>query len=94
MIKRILLVNKFYYPSGGYCVVTLNTQSLLRCRGHEVGGFSMKYPENIESEWSKYFAGEVNFSGGHEKKMAAVKRTLGMSDVTEMHIQKIEIKFW
>lgn len=68
MIKRILLVNKFYYPSGGYCVVTLNTQSLLRCRGHEVGVFSMKYPENIESEWSKYFAGEVNFSGGHEKK--------------------------
>ena len=65
MAQRILLVNKFYYPRGGDCVVTLNTQSLLHSHGHEVAVFSMQYPENIESEWSKYFAGEVDFSGGN-----------------------------
>lgn len=81
MIKRILLVNKFYYPRGGDCVVTLNTQSLLRSRGHEVAVFSMQYPENIESEWSRYFASEVDFSGGLKAKMAAMRRTLGMGDV-------------
>lgn len=83
MAQRILLVNKFYYPRGGDCVVTLNTQSLLRSRGHEVAVFSMQYPENIESEWSKYFAGEVDFSGGMKRKMAAVKRTLGMGDIKQ-----------
>ena len=81
MAQRILLVNKFYYPRGGDCVVTLNTQSLLRSRGHEVAVFSMQYPENIESEWSKYFAGEVSFDGGMKNKLAALRRTLGMGDI-------------
>ena len=81
MAQRILLVNKFYYPRGGDCVVTLNTQSLLRSRGHEVAVFSMQYPENIESEWSKYFSSEVSFDGGMKNKLAALKRTLGWGDV-------------
>ena len=83
MAQRILLVNKFYYPRGGDCVVTLNTQALLQSKGHEVAVFSMQYPENIESEWSKFFASEVDFSGGMKRKMAAVKRTLGMGDIKQ-----------
>ncbi|MBO4814016.1 MAG: glycosyltransferase [Muribaculaceae bacterium] len=81
MAQRILLVNKFYYPRGGDCVVTFNTEALLRSKGHEVAVFSMQYPENIESEWSKYFASEVSFDGGFKAKLAALRRTLGWGDI-------------
>ena len=81
MVQRILLVNKFYYPRGGDCVVTLNTEALLRSRGHEVAVFSMQYPENIESEWKSYFANEVSFDGCVKAKLAALKRTLGWGDI-------------
>ena len=33
MVKRVLLVNKFYYPRGGDCVVVLNTEAMLRENG-------------------------------------------------------------
>ena len=29
MNQRILLINKFYYPRGGDCVVTLNTMLIM-----------------------------------------------------------------
>lgn len=90
MAQRILLVNKFYYLRGGDCVVTLNTQALLRSQGHEVAVFSMQYPENIESEWSKYFASEVDFSGGMKRKLAAVKRTLGMGDIKQSFARMLD----
>ncbi len=59
---RILLVNKFYYLRGGDCSVVLNTEQLLRDKGHEVAVFSMQKPENIPSQWEKYFPKEVSFS--------------------------------
>ena len=90
MAQRILLVNKFYYNRGGDCVVTLNTEALLRKRGHEVAVFSMQYPENIESEWSKYFAGEVSFDGGMKNKLAALRRTLGMGDIKKAFTRMLD----
>ncbi|MDR0797079.1 MAG: glycosyltransferase [Tannerella sp.] len=60
--KKILLVNKFYYNRGGDCVAMLNTEQLLKAKGHEVAVFSMKYARNIPSEWEDYFPDEVNFS--------------------------------
>ncbi|MBR5101515.1 MAG: glycosyltransferase [Muribaculaceae bacterium] len=81
MAQRVLLVNKFYYPRGGDCVVTLNTQSLLESHGHDVAVFSMNYPENIESVYSSYFATEVDFGGGIGAKLKAFKRTMGWGDV-------------
>ena len=50
---RILLANKFYYDRGGDCSVTINLENLLKSRGHEVAVFSMIYPENLPSEWSR-----------------------------------------
>lgn len=52
---KILLVNKFYYHRGGDCIYTINLEQLLKKHGHEVAVFAMSYPENLSSEWSKYW---------------------------------------
>ena len=81
MKPRVLIVNKFYYRRGGDCVCALNLERLLRERGHEVAVFSMDHPENLPSEWSRYWASGVDFSGGAKEKVAAVRRILGQGDI-------------
>lgn len=74
---KILLVNKFWYRRGGDCIYTINLARLLREHGHEVAEYAMSYPENIESEWSSYFAPKVEFSG-LRGKLATFSRCLGL----------------
>lgn len=81
MSKRVLIVNKFYYARGGDCVCTLNLEKLLNAQGWEVAVYAMKYPENLSSEWSSYFAEEISFSGGVGEKVRAAKRLLGYGDI-------------
>lgn len=84
MPLRVLIVNKFYYPRGGDCVCTINLERLLREHGHTTAVYSMDYPENIETEWSKYFASNVDFSsGGISGKLNAVKRIMGLGDIND-----------
>lgn len=81
MSKRVLLVNKFYYPRGGDCIVVLNTEALLRDNGVEAEVFAMKYPQNLMARYQSMFASEVNFGGGMGNMVRAMKRTLGLGDV-------------
>ncbi|MBR5169549.1 MAG: glycosyltransferase [Muribaculaceae bacterium] len=83
MAKRVLLVNKFYYPRGGDCVVVLNTEALLRENGVEAQVFAMEYPQNLEAHYQDRFASRVTFSGSKGDQWRAMKRTLGMGDVKE-----------
>lgn len=79
---KILLVNKFYYPRGGDCLVAMGMEQMLRKRGYEVAFFAMQYPQNTHSDWQGYFPGEIDFSmGGARGKVAAVKRLLGKDEV-------------
>ena len=87
MAQRILLVNKFYYPRGGDCVVTLNTQSLLRSRGHEVAVFSMQYPENIES--AKTAAVETL---NKDLALTAKAKELGLDQLTDEELEAAKTK--
>ena len=80
---RVLLVNKFYYPRGGDCMVVLNTEAMLRECGVEVEVFAMQYPENLPARYKDRFASEVSFSGGAGNKLRALRRTLGMDDVQQ-----------
>ena len=80
-MKRVLLVNKFYYPRGGDCIVVLNTQALLRDSGVEAEVFAMEYPENQPARYQGQFASEVQFGGGMGNRLRALKRTMGMGDV-------------
>ena len=81
MSRRVLLVNKFYYPRGGDCIVVLNTEALLRDNGVEAEVFAMKYPENLMARYQKLFPSEVSFGGGLGNQVRALKRTLGLGDV-------------
>ncbi len=81
MAKRVLLVNKFYYPRGGDCVVVLNTESLLRENGVEARVFAMSYPQNLPAHYQDQFASRVTFSGSKSEQWTALKRTLGLGDV-------------
>lgn len=84
---KILLVNKFYYPRGGDCLVMMGTEKLLLEQGHEVAVFSMQYPQNLTSPWEKYFPEEVSFSKG---KVAAVKRLLGKDSVVQKFTKLVD----
>lgn len=81
MAKRVLLVNKFYYPRGGDCIVVLNTEAMLRQCGVEAEVFAMRYPENLPARFQDRFPAEVSFGGGMGNKLQALRRTLGMDDV-------------
>lgn len=83
MAKRVLLVNKFYYPRGGDCVVVLNTETLLRENGVEAQVFAMEYPQNLDAHYQDLFAPRVTFSGSKGDQWRAMKRTLGLGDVRE-----------
>ena len=80
-LKRVLIVNKFYYRRGGDCTYMLNLERMLQDRGHDTAVFAMQYPENIASSWSGYFPKEVLFKGGFGNKLKALGRILGMDDV-------------
>ncbi len=80
---RVLLVNKFYYPRGGDCVVVMNTEKLLCDNGAEVQVFAMNYPQNLPAHYESRFPSQVSFGGGLGKQWQALKRTLGMGDVRE-----------
>lgn len=71
---RILLANKFYYRRGGDCIYTMNLEKMLKEKGHEVAVFAMQYPENEESEWSKYWPSNMT-------KLKAFTRPFGDGEV-------------
>ena len=79
--ERILLVNKFYYPRGGDCMVTLNLEKLLKSKGHDVAIFSMQHSQNIESQYTPYFPKEISFSGSIKNKINAAKRIFGIDTI-------------
>ncbi|MDE6716454.1 MAG: glycosyl transferase family 1, partial [Muribaculaceae bacterium] len=81
MAKRVLIVNKFYYPRGGDCICAINLETMLKAAGYETAVYSMSFPENIACEDSKYFASEVSFGGGIANKLKALKRVLGLGDI-------------
>lgn len=57
---KILLANKFYYGRGGDCIYTMNLEKILKAKGHDVAIFAMQYPENEDSEWSKYWPSNMS----------------------------------
>lgn len=53
---KILAINAFHYRRGGSETVYFNTAALLRANGHEVVEFALKWPENLASGYSDFFA--------------------------------------
>ena len=80
---KILLVNKFYYRRGGDCIYMLNLEQLLKTHGHEVAVFAMQYPENLPSEWSRYWPSEMT-------AVKALTRPFGDGEVKRKFTQLLD----
>lgn len=79
---KILLVNKFYYPRGGDCLVAMGIEQMLNGHNQDTAFFAMQYPDNVLSPWDNYFPSEISFSGGGLKgKKAAFMRLIGKDEV-------------
>lgn len=52
---KILLIDVYHYYRGGAETVFFNTGELLKKAGHEVVYFTLKWPQNLPSEFETYF---------------------------------------
>ncbi len=64
----ILLVNSFYYNRGGDCTYFFSLKELLEKKEHKVPVFSMHHPQNLDSDYSRYFASYIDYVEEAEKK--------------------------
>ena len=62
-MPRLLSINNYHYRRGGSDVVYLDHAALMEEQGWSNGFFSMNYPKNFDTPWSKYFVDEIEF--GH-----------------------------
>jgi glycosyltransferase involved in cell wall biosynthesis len=58
---RILHVNKFLYRRGGAEAYMFDLAALQRSSGHEVEHFAMRYPDNDQSRFERWFPAQVDF---------------------------------
>lgn len=56
---KIIQANKYYYLRGGAENYMLELSGWLASTGHEVIPFAMRYSENLQSPYEKYFPSEV-----------------------------------
>ena len=73
---RIVGVNKYYYLEGGPERYLLSLAEYLGQRGHEIIPFSVAYPKNLPSEYSRYFVSPAG--SGEEAKLNKLKGGLAV----------------
>lgn len=78
---KVLIVNKFFYPRGGDCVVAMATRRMLVEKGHEVRVFAMSYPDNEPLADVAGYASRIDFGGSVSDKLRATMRLLGKGDI-------------
>ncbi len=94
---KVLLINNFYYNRGGDCTYLLSLQNFLEKKGHKVIVFSMHHPNNIETEFSKYFVSYINYNEEIKKKtmktvLKVLKRTIFSSEAKDKIAELIKIE--
>lgn len=64
---KILMINKFYRPVGGPETVVFDTTRELVRLGHTVIPFAMSHPDNVETEYSRYFVPQLDYNSAGGK---------------------------
>ncbi|MCX6744000.1 MAG: glycosyltransferase family 4 protein [Candidatus Parcubacteria bacterium] len=59
---KILMINKFYYRSGGSEIYMLELAKMLKAKGHQLMEFSMQDEKNEASKYQEYFVDNINFN--------------------------------
>ena len=92
--ENLLLINSI---TAGVVTVSIhsNLEQLLKAHGHEVAVFAMDYPENLKTQWSKYFPSEVKFKLG-TGMIEALMRPFGTREYSgsSMRCSMISIRMW
>lgn len=84
---KILLVNNYYYYRGGDCTYLFSLKKLLENHGHKVVVFSMKHPQNLDSEYSRYFVSYISY----EEEIRTISITSGVK-VLKRTIYSVEAR--
>jgi len=85
---KILIANKFYYKRGGDCIYTLQLESLLKNKGHEVAVFATQHPQNQPNVFQHYFPSEVSYSSKSSKSpLKTFFRPLGVKEVKQKFLK-------
>lgn len=66
--SRLLSVNSYHYHRGGADNVYFQHAALMEGLGWHNAFFSMHYPKNLPTEWSRFFVDEIQF--GHDYSLA------------------------
>lgn len=75
MKPRLLNVNNYHYRRGGSDSVYFEHAALMGKLGWDNGFFSMHHPQNLESEWSRYFIDELEFGRNYSLARQVVNAT-------------------
>ena len=76
--QRVLMVNKFQYPSGGAELYMYRLAGLLEGRGAHVDYFGMRHSRNLPCDTERYYVSEVDFE--HPPKGVERLRARGRPD--------------
>ena len=57
----LLSINNYFYPRGGAEVIFLEQNRLFESAGWRVVPFAMQHPNNLPTEWAKFFPDEIEF---------------------------------
>jgi glycosyltransferase involved in cell wall biosynthesis len=58
---KILFITRTFYPGEGDSNYAFRLAKLLKAQGHEVAFFSMNYPKNLPSQYTKYFVNQIDY---------------------------------
>ncbi len=80
-LPSLLSINNYYYRRGGAEVVFLEQNKMFEEIGWQVFPFAMQHPNNLPSEWAKFFPDEIEFGESYsfiEKASRAFKITYSL----------------
>jgi len=66
----VLMIDKYYFIKGGAERYFFELKNTLESQGHKVIPFSMKHPDNFQTEYENYFVNNVEFN--HRSKIKKI----------------------
>ncbi|MFQ5649581.1 MAG: glycosyltransferase family 4 protein [bacterium] len=60
---KILMVDKYYFVKGGAERYMFELSKVLQANGHEIIPFSMRHPDNFETEYEPFFPSNIEYNG-------------------------------
>lgn len=70
---RLLAINNYFYRRGGAEAIFLDHMSLFEDIGWDAVPFAMQHPDNLPSDWSRYFVSEIEY-GRESSALTKVKQ--------------------